>query len=39
MNNQMNSTLQKIPGIGDIPILGPAVQEQGGAEVAERAGG
>ncbi len=22
MNNQMNSTLQKIPGIGDIPILG-----------------
>jgi pilus assembly protein CpaC len=22
MNNQMNSTMQKIPGIGDIPILG-----------------
>jgi len=22
MNNQVNSTLQKIPGIGDIPILG-----------------
>ena len=22
MNNTMNSTLQKIPGIGDIPILG-----------------
>jgi flagellar biosynthesis GTPase FlhF len=22
MNNQMNSTLQKVPGIGDIPILG-----------------
>jgi pilus assembly protein CpaC len=22
LNNQMNSTLQKIPGIGDIPILG-----------------
>jgi type IV pilus assembly protein PilQ len=21
-NNSMNSTLQKIPGIGDIPILG-----------------
>ena len=22
MNNTMNSTMQKIPGIGDIPILG-----------------
>ena len=39
MNNSVNSTMQKIPGIGDIPILGTSVQEQGGAEAADRARG
>ncbi len=38
MNNSVNSTMQKIPGIGDIPILGAAVPEQGGAEEPDRAG-
>ena len=38
MNNTVNSTMQKIPGIGDIPILGSALPEQGGAEGADRAG-
>jgi pilus assembly protein CpaC len=28
MNNQMNSTMQKIPGIGDIPILGRLFQSK-----------
>jgi hypothetical protein len=28
MNNQVNSTLQKIPGIGDIPILGLLFQSK-----------
>ena len=28
MNNQVNSTLQKIPGIGDIPILGALFQSK-----------
>jgi pilus assembly protein CpaC len=28
LNNQMNSTLQKIPGIGDIPVLGLLFQSK-----------
>ncbi len=38
LNNNMTQTMQKIPGIGDIPILGVSVQEQGGAEGSHRAG-
>jgi pilus assembly protein CpaC len=32
MNNQINSTLQKIPGIGDIPILGLLFQSKAAAK-------
>ena len=32
MNNTINSTLQKIPGIGDIPILGLLFQSKAAAK-------
>ena len=37
MNNTLTNTMSKIPGIGDIPILGPALQEQGAPEEPDRA--
>ena len=37
MNNTLTSTMSKIPGIGDIPILGPPLQEQGAPEEPDRA--
>ena len=39
MNNTMNSTLQKIPGIGDIPILGYLFRSKAAQKNQHRAGG
>ena len=37
MNNTALSSMRKIPGIGDIPMLGPAVQEPRVSEGSDRA--